>query len=677
MSEHTNRAVLSERLRDLIGNRRVKAAVFTTFSFDPGFFELHVLPTLFDFPFHHAEKVKRLQLEDQLQGVDDVSVYYDTTALLQDAMPAQLDFRRIGVRIGTGVFHPKLVMLLVESIPEDQDETEKETSLIFGTLSANLTRSGWWENVEVAEFEELKDKDDSNEVFTFRDDVFELVKHLRKLGDSNHQPALDSIYDFVRYRTSTRTRASVKSSSGNYYPRVFYGQKQFSDWLADVKLAKKNYWNLEVVSPFFDADANGALRKLIETLDPVETRIFLPQADDGSALVSEELYQSVEEEDYVSWADLPDAILRRANADTTRRVHAKVYRLWHYQDDLEVTISGSVNLTRAGHSKLKAGNFEASFLTSGKEVGRKRWLLPSLEAEPVDFAERSELVEDDCQQVHLDLRIRFDWNTREAAYWIGDDNRVSMQICGKSGKPLFEFAPKKIGQWVKFRVEESELLESLLLSTSFVLIKHDLGQWRILIQEESVVHRPSVLSELTPEEILLYWSLLTDSQKAAFVEERIVASGEGELEGLSQKSFRYLAKNTLFDRFSGIFHAFQHLLNHVSECLENERLKEAEARLLGAKYDSLPELLRKTLEDNDDAVLRYIIFLCAQQVADQIATEYPQFWNSHRKAIQRLSELLGQRETLADELPIEDGDKVQFLQWYEEMFLGQPDRVGV
>ena len=121
MSEHTSRAVLSERLRDLIGNRRVKAAVFTTFSFDPGFFELHVLPTLFDFPFHHAEKVKRLQLEDQLQGVDDVSVYYDTTALLQDAMPAQLDFRRIGVRIGTGVFHPKLVMLLVESIPEDQD----------------------------------------------------------------------------------------------------------------------------------------------------------------------------------------------------------------------------------------------------------------------------------------------------------------------------------------------------------------------------------------------------------------------------------------------------------------------------------------------------------------------------------------------------------------------------
>jgi hypothetical protein len=315
-----------------------------------------------------------------------------------------------------------------------------------------------------------------------------------------------------------------------------------------------------------------------------------------------------------------------------------------------------------------------SFLTSGKESGRKRWLLRSLETEPTEFAERNELVEDDCQEVHLDLRIRFDWNSRAAAYWIGKDS-ASIQVCGKSGQPLFEFEPKKIGKWVEFGVEESELLESLLLSTSFILIKHDLGQWRILIQEESVVHRPSVLSELTPEEILLYWSLLTDSQKAAFIEERIVASGEGELEGLSQKSYRYLAKNTLFDRFSGIFHAFQRLQDHISDCLKDGRLKEAEARLLGSKYDSLPELLRKTLEGNDDAVLRYIIFLCAQQVSDQIAAQHSQFWGDHDIARQKLTGLLDQREPLAEELPIAAGDKDKFLDWYEEMFLGQSGRV--
>ena len=57
-------AVLSQRLSEVIGGRRVRAAVFTTFSFDPGFFELHLLPLLFDQPFSQVDKVRRIQLEE-------------------------------------------------------------------------------------------------------------------------------------------------------------------------------------------------------------------------------------------------------------------------------------------------------------------------------------------------------------------------------------------------------------------------------------------------------------------------------------------------------------------------------------------------------------------------------------------------------------------------------------
>ena len=47
---------LSDVLADTIAGRRVRAAVFTTFTFDPGFFELHVLPILFpDRSFYHAD----------------------------------------------------------------------------------------------------------------------------------------------------------------------------------------------------------------------------------------------------------------------------------------------------------------------------------------------------------------------------------------------------------------------------------------------------------------------------------------------------------------------------------------------------------------------------------------------------------------------------------------------
>lgn len=137
--------VLAQELGDRIAGRRVRTAVFTTFSFDPEFFELHVLPSLFDQPFRQVDKLKRIQLEDSLRDVDHLAVYFDQTALARDAGPACLDYRRIGIRLNKGVFHPKLVLLLLE---DDRDPDHPQQALLVGVASANLTRGGWWENVE-------------------------------------------------------------------------------------------------------------------------------------------------------------------------------------------------------------------------------------------------------------------------------------------------------------------------------------------------------------------------------------------------------------------------------------------------------------------------------------------------------------------------------------------------
>ena len=121
-SKHIPQEVLGQQFGEKLDGRRVRTAVFTTYTFDPGFFEAHILPILFDKPFHQAEKVRRIQMEDAMRTLDDIAVYYDRTALSQDAQPAQLDFRRIDVRRATGAFHPKLILLLVENHVEDQDE---------------------------------------------------------------------------------------------------------------------------------------------------------------------------------------------------------------------------------------------------------------------------------------------------------------------------------------------------------------------------------------------------------------------------------------------------------------------------------------------------------------------------------------------------------------------------
>ena len=118
--------VLSQQIADAIAGRRVRTAAFTTFSFDPGFFELNVLPLLFDRPFAQPDKVRRLQLDDALGSVQSVTVYYDQRALSSDAEPAQLDYRRIDVSRSTGYFHPKLVLLLVDEPEGESDDAQDD-----------------------------------------------------------------------------------------------------------------------------------------------------------------------------------------------------------------------------------------------------------------------------------------------------------------------------------------------------------------------------------------------------------------------------------------------------------------------------------------------------------------------------------------------------------------------
>src|ERR1700730_9723408 len=139
----------------MLRGRRLVAAVFLTFRFDPEFFEQEILPVFLDVPLSHAAAIKLVQLEDALRSVPHgVVVYYDQNGLVPEAGPARLDVKRIAVRHRTGIFHPKNVLALVESGEPDQDG-HRAKSLIVACLSANLTRAGWWENLEVCHTEEI------------------------------------------------------------------------------------------------------------------------------------------------------------------------------------------------------------------------------------------------------------------------------------------------------------------------------------------------------------------------------------------------------------------------------------------------------------------------------------------------------------------------------------------
>ena len=331
-------AVLSRRLAEAVRGRRVRSAVFTTFNFDPGFFELQVLPLLFSQSFSQVDKVRLLQLEDALRDVDHLAVYYDRGALSQDAEPARLDYRRIDVRRAAGVFHPKLAFLLVDEPGEprdDADETHQYQSLIVACLSANLSRAGWWENVECAHIEEIKDRDRAPARIPYRRDVLAILRRIRACAaEDDDRRALDAVRAFLRERVSTE-RYVNESAGGRWYTRFFGGEGRLdlANWLAERRLGSLD-WNLEVISPYFDAHDSVPLKRLTEVVMPRETRVHLPRDADGSALVTADAYQATAALDGVRWAELPDEFTRRSGGASRerlapRRVHAKVYRLWH------------------------------------------------------------------------------------------------------------------------------------------------------------------------------------------------------------------------------------------------------------------------------------------------------------------------------------------------------------
>ena len=684
-------SVLAESLSEQIDGRPVRAAVFTTFSFDPGFFESHVLPLLFDAAFSQVEKIKRIQLEDELRSVGDLAVYYDRTALAQDATPAQLDFDRIGVRGPSGVFHPKLVLVLVENPLErdgEEDDAAEAThepgplTLIVGVLSANLTRSGWWENLEVAHFEQIEDRDWTREICPFRRDLMGLLRRLLQTGGpADEQPAMQRILDFLQRRAPTGTK-SRNRGGGRYYTRLFWGQKTLPVWLEELGLSR-GQWNLEIVSPYFDKDQASTLVRLIDAVDPREVRVFLPRDIDRRALVSDKLYDAVAE--HADWSALPSSMTRPGARDRSkdvapRFVHAKLYRFWR-RGHGQIVLVGSVNLTSAAHSRSNSGNLEAAFLVDASDEGiPERWWLNPVEDKPTAFIEQTPEVDDTADRVFVDVSLRFDWCSRKLVYRIDSNSDGPMRIQTAGGADLFEIDKPRVGRWIDCGPDAAHAVETLLKSTSFVQIAHARGTWRVLIREEGMSHRPSLLLSLTPEEILMYWSLLSDAQREAFISEKL--DREAALEGLSRKTFRYAAQDTIFDRFAGVHHAFEQLYRRVDDCLERDEPRQAEARLFGAKYDSLPQLLSKTLSDNDDAVMRYMIFLSAHQLADRVRSERREFWRSHRTAATQLTGLLERLPELRAALPLDGDDAGAFVEWYETMFLslaaaGEPDEAEV
>lgn len=670
------RAVLSEHFQDAMKGRRLKTGVFLTFSFDPGFFEQHVLPVfLKDTPLSHETPLALVQVEEALvKQVDHVAVYYEQRALEAGALSSKLDVWRVPMAWPSGCFHPKVVLLLVESEAPSADG-QPEQALLVAALSANLTEPGWWRNVEACHVEELRPGAKSK----LRSDLLKLIARTKAASPPGEKHiALEAIRRFV-----VRLEERIHSTgAGVLHTRLYTGVADDSD--ARVGVAEflrqqpiKHGLNLEVISPFFDEHGAEPLRDLIDVFQPREVRVLLPIESDGAASIHPGVYDAVLKLPNTAWGRLPTDLLKvgTLQAATERRVHAKVYRIFRGSPKYEVVFVGSVNLTTPAHQK--GGNFETAFLLQ-REHGLGEvpdWWLSVDDHKPSQFKPEGE-AEQARQGPGVALRVRYSWDTEEAhALW--QASAPSPRLGIHQGAPLFELGPIPPGEWQHLPQTAAESLRRALQCSSFLTVRIE-GQddATILVQEDGMARKPSLLLNLSLADILRCWSAVTAEQKQALLEHRyreLVASQGGALGGLSPGLLMgRLEKPSVFDTFAGYFHGFASLEKRLRDARGQGRHKEAIHLLFGEKYDSLPHLLDRleVSEQALDAVDRYVVLLCARQVLEQLEADWPQFSADHNDDLRKLRQRLATSDDVRRSFTFgEPRERQQFLDWFQRWFL--------
>lgn len=667
MSDAVPHAVLSEQIQDLMAGRRLVAAVFVTFQFDPGFFECEVLPVVVDVALSHAAVMRRVQLEDSLRPYAGcVAVYYDANGLVHgDSGSAKLDFQRVPVRRRTGVFHPKNVFLLLEDRDAD-DNGQRSQSLIVGAMSANLTRAGWWANVEAAHFEEIR----ANDRTLLRDDVLAFVRELKRgtPAESSHH-ALDLIRVFLK-STEQRQR---RSSDGELHPRFYGGSGALIDFLDGAVGGWLRGAYLEIISPYLDeAETCDPLDEMIRRFEPKEVRVFLPRTRGGDAAVCQELYESLRAEPRVNWGRLPASFLRLGKAENAgeRFVHAKVYRFFKQKPKREICFIGSVNLTKPAHQR-EGGNWETGMLVEVRPPVPEFWLIGD-NTRPKTFEPSGET--DAATAGGTPLTLRYHWDTHVAkAFWDARIGSSALRIEAR-GVVLGELTPLPPGAWINLPAEIAQALQDALRETSFITV-HGLGDEPalLLVQEEGMSHKPSLVLDLSATDILRYWALLTAEQRSAFLESHApqhALLGDGADLVTVVKALR--GEETFFDRLAGFFHAFHCLEREVREQLKAGRPREACYRLFGKKYDSLGTLIERVAVGSgvSDDVDRYVILMCARQLCQELAREHAEFWSDHRRDTRALDASLSCSNEVRERLVAKAPETMpSFLDWFDRWFL--------
>jgi len=661
---------ITQNLLDIIKGRQVIAALFTTYTFEPDFFELEIIPRLLkeNTPYSMNENVKRFMVRDKLResGIP-VDVYYDLPIFRQSGETSpQMEYHCTGVNLGNRAFHGKVNMILI------YDESSKEDVLLVAAGSNNLTQAGWWDNIECQHWEEIR----SGQV---HDKFIEQLKNDIVLLSSYHDnqiatndSATNKIHSFL---SSCKGSGSLEKVF--YFGLSYIGEEgTFPKFLIQdgIPLNQGDSWTLEIISPFFVDDNESDIHQSFSEIDIKEIKILLPIDSDNQALCQKDYFHHINDSDGISWAGWENSLLSslggQSNAVPFRRLHAKVYHFYNGKDSW--VFVGSVNFTHMAMYK----NVEAGFLVNQSTSP----MLESIEKnEDIEFAELDEGVPGDSHKSEgeapiPEIHLSFDWLEKKLLGYVkGSIDEVMIEILGAEGEAV-TIPPWTLTDELKEYGASSEGVEGVLKNGSLVMVHspNDLFQdHRVLLQQYHWSHKPQFDGlNLSAEQILaIYAGMSLERRQTMLVDVKVRALILSKRAGELTASTDDQIIEQFFCEYAEIFNAFKTLKEKLLQELKDEKFEQLDYYLTGTGIDSLPSLIKGVLdrcnEQPTSSVTAYLLLLSAIEIYQDERFKNRKGVAEQKKAFEKVRHEIKTKNILR----LEEGtNRDKFFTWFETQF---------
>lgn len=624
---------ISEGFQAAIKGRPVTRAFFSTYCLEPDFFELEVLPLLLDSPGLSSAEPLRYQQLQALMGASGgrFGVAYDAP-VFTPTQAARLEVDYLPLQVDGACHHAKLALIEVDD--------GGWPALVVCAGSFNLSKAGWWENIEVGHWVELNaDAAPSN-----------ILGPLRAAVDWYLAQGALPVLEALRALLAQWSPSAPHPGCSLYFSLPHAGA--FPDFLAPVA-----HGALEIVSPYFAQDHDNACILAFLQRFARGVTLLLPRDVNLVATVTEDFYSAMRR--HLRWCDwhpavrkafkLPDAASPEERG--YRKLHAKIYG---GNDWLFV---GSVNFS---HQAMFA-NVEAGFLLTGLD----RSALLDQDAGAQGYAESMALEAPAPQEGELrfpPVFLAYDWLAGRLEARCPRSGVLFLHR-REGGEPLQVVLHGETA-WLDSPFLREQLRHTSLVRAHWQAEGKSSAERDLMVTQRHVYCRPSILPPLSLQEVLRILQEMHPASRAAAYAglmarlQRRIGSLDDSLEFLPSLPDAAV-EDSFFAEFSQVNGAFWRLGRRLAT-----HPRELAYYLDGDQPDSLRGILRALDEPAPDAasnpVVRYLTLLGMDELLAL-----------HARGDGALAASVRERIRAEEDGPafaaIEDREK--FLGWIKRMFI--------